>query len=69
MSLQFVDIDIRGVDPDIAGTLVVCVYFYVVLPRVTGVSCTFGADCIGILCFASTGVVFGLDCIGVLRFV
>ena len=63
------DIDIRGHDAGIVGALVVCVHFRVVLHRVTGVSCTFGADCIGILCFASTGVVFGVDCIGILRFV
>ena len=63
------DIDIRSLNAGIVGVMVVCVHFCVVLPRVTGVSCTFGADCIGILCFASTGVVFGLDCIGILRFV
>ena len=69
VSLQFVNIDTRVNHASIVGALVVCVYFCVVLHRMTGVSCTFGPDCIGILCFASTGVVFGLDCIGILRFV
>ena len=52
MSLQFVDIDISDPDAGIVGALVVCMHFCVVLSRVTGVSCTFGADCIGILCCA-----------------
>ncbi len=62
MSVQFVGIHIRGIGAGIVGALVVCVYFCVVLPRVTGVSCTFGADCIEILCFASTGSREGQNC-------